>query len=115
MALLERIAGKPEPAADALRPLFVIDDRKELATLFEKAGTESVVITTQHGTARFPSIRMMVVADLRGWLPVLDVVLSEELIQRVLEEAEGDLSPYLTDEGSVMFETSGHIVAGTKP
>ena len=93
----------------------MIGDRKKLATLFEKAGTESVAITTQHGAARFPSIRMMVEADLRGWLPVLDVVLSEELIQRILDEAEGDLSPYLTDEGSVMFETSAHIVTGTKP
>ena len=57
----------------------------------------------------------MVEADLRGWLPVLDVVLPEELIQYILEEAEGALSSYLTDEGSVMFETSAHILTGTKP
>ena len=113
VALLERIAGKR--AADALRAPFVLGDRKDLATLFAKAGIESVAITTQDGTARFPSIRTMVEADLRGWLPILDVVLSEEVIQRILAEAEGDLSPYLTDEGSVIFETSAHIVAGTKP
>lgn len=92
----------------------MLGDRKDLATLFAKAGIESVAITTQHGTARFPTIRMMVEADLRGWLLVLDVVLSEELIQRILEEAEGDLSPYLTDEGSVIFGTSARIVTGTK-
>jgi len=113
VALLERVAGKR--AADALRAPFVLGDRKELVALFEKAGTDSVAITTQHGTARFPSIRMMVEADLRGWLPVLDIVLPEELIQHILEEAEGALSSYLTDEGSVMFETSAHIVKGTKP
>jgi len=113
VTLLERIAGKR--AADALRAPFVFGDHKELVALFEKAGTEAVEITTQHGTARFPSIRMMVEADLRGWLPLLDVVLPEEQIQRILEEAEGDLRPFLTAEGNVRFEISAHIVTGVKP
>ena len=111
--LLERIAGIR--AADALRAPFVLGDQKELVALFEMAGTDSVTITTQNGTARFPSIRMMVEADLRGWLPVLDVFLPEKLIQRIIKEAEEDLSPFLTEEGSVMFKTSAHIVTGTKP
>ena len=38
----------------------------------------------------------------------------EEMIQRILEEAERDLSPYHTEEGGVIFETSAHIVTGTK-
>ena len=71
--LLDRMAGKQ--AADAVRAPFVLGDQKELVALFEQAGTHAVEITTQHGTARFPSISMMVEADLRGWLPVLDVVL----------------------------------------
>jgi len=112
VALLERMAGKQ--AADAVRAPFVFGNQKELVTLFEMAGTDLVEITTQNGTARFPSIRTMVEADLRGWLPVMDVVLPEELIQRILEEAEEDLSPFRTDEGSVMFETSAHIVTGIK-
>jgi ubiquinone/menaquinone biosynthesis C-methylase UbiE len=113
VALLERMAGKQ--AADAVRAPFVLGDKKELVALFEKAGADAVEITTQNGTARFPSIRTMVEADLRGWLPVMDVVLSEELIQRILAKAEADLSPFRTDEESVMFETSAHIVTGTKP
>jgi ubiquinone/menaquinone biosynthesis C-methylase UbiE len=112
VALLDRMAGKQ--AADALRAPFVFGDHKELDALFKKAGTDAVEIATQHGTARFPSIRTMVEADLRGWLPVMDVFLSEELVQRILEEAEEDLSRFRTDEGSVMFETSAHIVTGTK-
>jgi ubiquinone/menaquinone biosynthesis C-methylase UbiE len=111
MALLERVAGKR--AANALRAPFVLGDRQELATLFERAGTASVEITTQPGTARFPSIRMMVEADLRGWLPVMDVVLPEEQIRRILEEAEGDLKSYLNSDGRVVFESSAHIVTGT--
>jgi hypothetical protein len=64
---------------------------------------------------RFLAIRMMVEADLRGWLPVMDVVLLEEQIQRILEEAEGDLNPYINSDGDVVFDSSAHIVTGTKP
>jgi hypothetical protein len=110
VALLERVAGKR--AANSQRAPFVLGDRQELATLFERAGTASVEIT-QPGTARFPSIRMMVEADLRGWLPVMDVVLPEEQIRRILEEAEGDLKSYLNSDGRVVFESSAHIVTGT--
>jgi hypothetical protein len=65
--------------------------------------------------ARFLAIRMMVEAALRGWLPVMDVVLLEEQIQRILEEAEGDLNPYINSDGDVVFDSSAHIVTGTKP
>ena len=84
--LLERLAG--QRAADALRAPFVLGDPEELTTLFESAGVASVAITTRTGTARFPSIRSMVEADLRGWLPVMGVALKEAQIQRVLVEAE---------------------------
>ena len=111
--LLERLAGKP--AADALRAPFVLGDTAELAALFEGAGAASVEIATRSGTARFPSIRSMVEADLRGWLPVMGVVLDEELIQRILAEAESVLRRYVTAKGQVVFDSPGHIVTGKKP
>ena len=74
----------------------------------------SVAITTHQGTAQFPSIGSMVEADLRGWLPVMGVVLVEEQIQRILEEAEHVLSPYVTMQGRVKFDSSAHIVTGTR-
>jgi len=112
VALLERIAGKN--AADALRAPFVLGDRRELETLFKGSGVASVGIATHRGTARFPSIRVMVEADLRGWLPVMGVVLPEEQIKQILEEAEQVLSPYTSEQGRVMFDLPAHIVTGTK-
>ena len=111
--LLERLAGRD--AADALRAPFMLGDQGKLATLFASAGVASVKIATQHGTARFPSIRSMVEADLRGWLPVMGVVLEEELIQRVLLEAESALAAYVTAEGQAVFDSPAHIVTGTRP
>ena len=113
VALLERLAGRQ--AADALRAPFVLGDRSELETLFAGAGASSVDVVTHHGTARFPSIRTMVEADLRGWLPVMGVTLTEEKIESILSEAEQVLSQYVTDEGVVEFDAPAHIVTARKP
>lgn len=113
VALLDRIAGKH--AADALRAPFVLGSRTDLAALFEGADVPSVAIATHTGTARFPSVTTMVEADLRGWLPVMGVVLSEEQIQRILAEAQSALARYVTGEGNVEFALSTHVITGSKP
>jgi len=106
--LLERRAG--QEAADALRAPFVLGDKAELHSLISRAGALSVEISTHHGTARFPSVRTMVEADLRGWLPVMGVMLSEDLIESILREAEQVLSSYVTAAGGVQFDSPAHIV-----
>jgi len=113
VALLEREAGRP--AADALSAPFVLGKRDDLVTLFTDAGVACVDVTTGRGTAQFPSVRAMVEADLRGWLPIMGVVLPEAQIARILEEAERALGPYVTADGAVVFETSVHIVTGIRP
>jgi SAM-dependent methyltransferase len=113
VALLERLAGRR--AADALRAPFVLGNRQHLATLFSEAGVASPEITTHHGTAQFPSIRTMVEADLRGWLPVMGVILSEDQIDRILQEARQALSSYATADGEVRFHLSAHLVTAKKP
>ena len=75
--------------------------------LFSEAGVTSAEITTRHGTARFPSIRTMVEAELRGWLPVVGVILTEDQIGRILQEAEHALGAY-ADRG----RTSGVPLVG---
>lgn len=112
VALLERLAG--QQAADALRAPFVLGNRSELTALFQAAGLTSVEVLTHHGTARFPSIRIMVEADLRGWLPVMGVELSEQQIESILQEAEQALSEYVTPQGTVAFDSPAHIVTGIK-
>ena len=112
--LLECLVG--DAAANALRAPFVLGDRKdELVALFEGSGVESVRIETLSGVARFPSIRAMVEADLRGWLPVMGVFLNEDQIQSILEKAETALAEYVTAEGDMVFNAPAHIVTGIKP
>ena len=110
--LLQRIAG--EPAASALRAPFALGDKAELRQMFEGAGVSTVGVETMKGTARFPSIRTMVEADLRGWLPVMGVRLEEEQVERILQEAETVLERYRTDEGQVVFDAPAHIVIASR-
>ena len=110
--LVERLAGKA--AADALRAPFALGDSRELAQLVSDASGMTATITTERGTARFPSIRAMVEAELRGWLPLMDIVLPEDLIERILAEAERALRSYVTGAGTVAFPVSAHIASGSK-
>lgn len=110
--VFERLAGAA--AAKALRAPFVLGGKDALIALFEGSGVESVGIETESGTARFPSIKTMVEADLRGWLPVMGVFLKDDQIQSILEEAETALAEYVTAEGGVVFNSPAHIITGTK-
>lgn len=110
--LIERLAGKR--AADALKAPFVLGDVDRLSALFTEAGFESVEVTTHRGTAVFPSIRSMVEADLRGWLPVMGVSLDDSLIEAILVEAETALSRFVITDGRVEFDIPAHIVVGTR-
>lgn len=111
VALLQRAAGRA--AADALRMPFVLGNREELARLFAEAGL-AADIGTHAGTARFPSIRIMVEADLRGWLPLMGISLDEELIEHILRDAEQVLGAYATEDGRAVFPLSVHLVTATK-
>jgi SAM-dependent methyltransferase len=113
VTLLQRMVG--QQAADALRAPFVLADSTAVAAGFREAGFDPVEVTTQQGTADFPSVRAMVEADLRGWLPVMNVHLSEADIARVLAEAEEALRPFVTEGGRVRFAAPAHIVHGRKP
>ncbi len=89
-------------------------DRQALATLFADAGVFTTDITTHTGTAQFSSLFVMVEADLRGWLPVMGVELTEEQIGRILQEAESVFGSYVTAEGRVVFASPAHLVTAVK-
>jgi hypothetical protein len=57
----------------------------------------------------------MVEAELRGWLPVVGVILAEDHIGRILQEAEHALSSHADTDGRVTFQLSAHLVTAKKP
>ncbi|MGD2047253.1 MAG: methyltransferase domain-containing protein [Gemmatimonadota bacterium] len=110
--LLDRMAG--EDAADALRAPFVLGDSSTVCRLIERAAGGSVVASTVVGRGRFPSLRSMVEADLRGWLPVMGVRLEENLILEILAAAEQELAEFVMPDGRTDFASPAHIFSGRK-
>lgn len=110
--LLERMVGVD--AADALRAPFVLGDVGRLCDLIGRAVGAPVESQTLVGCARFPSIRSMVEADLRGWLPVMGVQLDEALILDIVATADQELVDFVLPDGRVEFDVSAHIVSGGK-
>ena len=110
--VLERVAGPA--AADALRAPFALGRREALVTLFRAVGVGRAEIVTHVGRADFPSVRAMVEADLRGWLPVRGVVLPEAQIEQIVQEAEHTLRAHVAPNGRAVFETRAQLVTATR-
>jgi ubiquinone/menaquinone biosynthesis C-methylase UbiE len=102
-------------AGDAVRMPFCLGDPGELAGVLEQAGFEDISFETKVEQARFPSIRTMVEAELRGWLPIFDIHLDEDRIAGVLEESEARLARYGVSSGEAVFRTSAYITTATRP
>jgi len=110
--VLDRMAGTE--AAEALRAPFALGDAERLRRLFEDGGAASVQIATDRGTGRFPDVRSMLEADLRGWLPLVGIVLSDEKIEAIIEEGERQLARWVTPTGSIEFPMVARMVTGRK-
>lgn len=108
--ILDRVAGLK--AGDALRAPFCLGHREDIAQIMQNAGLPDVEITTIHGVAKFRNMSEFVDAEVRGWLPVMGVNLSEEVISAVHEECRKDLRQYeKVVEGTLTLPMSAHIVA----
>jgi SAM-dependent methyltransferase len=112
VALIDRVAGRS--AGDALRDPFALGDVEALGTLFADAGIHGAAIKTHHGTGQFDNIRTMVEAELRGWFPIAGILLPEDQITRILEDADQVLGRYRTPDGHVAFDSPAHIVSASK-
>lgn len=102
-------------AAQVLRMPFSLEDAGEIEAALTSSGFAQIEVRAETETARFPSVREMVEAELRGWLPLFDIVLDEPAISRILAAAETALARYQTPSGQAQFPTSAHIVTAVKP
>jgi ubiquinone/menaquinone biosynthesis C-methylase UbiE len=108
--ILQRLFG--DEAADSLRSPYSLGDVQVLKSLFEDAGIENAEIKTLEGKARFPSIESWMFTDVKGW--TLADILDDSQYQLLLNEAEKELRPFLTDEGTVSFDHPAHIIVAKK-
>lgn len=102
-------------AGDALRMPYSLGNPEEVMGIFSQSGFRDIAFDTTTEQARFPSSRTMVEAELRGWLPLFGINLSEEKIADVLVQSDSKLSKYAAPSGEAVFPTSAHIVTARKP
>lgn len=110
-ALLQRLFG--DDVADALRAPYALGDPRLLQSLCAEAGIPRARVTTEDGTARFPSIRSWVYTDIKGW--TLADVLEDAQLDLLLREAERELNRFVTADGAVQFSSPAHIITASKP
>ena len=101
-------------AADALRLPYSLGNTDEVTAVLVNSGFERIGVETKVEHARFPSSRHMVEAELRGWLPLFDIFLSDDEINDVLVESDKTLSKYASTTGEAIFPTCAHIFTARK-
>ena len=108
VSIIESYGGSKARAA--LNSPFELGDKDVLRATFSDAGISDITINTHTGTARFPDLKSMLDADLRGWLPVMGITLGEEEIQEIFNEASDSLGKYISANGNVTFNITAHVV-----
>ena len=112
IAVLQEQVGTA--AADALRLPYSLVNADEVTFVLQNSGFTSVNVATKIESAQFPSSRHMVEAELRGWLPLFDINLSEAKINDVLIHSDNTLSKYASSSGKAVFPTSAHVITAQK-
>jgi len=111
--VLDRVGGRR--AGDALRAPFCLGDAESLRRMVEAAGFAEVEVRTVDGVARFESLHDFVEVEVRGWLPVMGVHLSETQIRAAHEECRRALARFETPAGGgIVLPTRAHVVSGTR-
>jgi SAM-dependent methyltransferase len=112
ISVLEEHVGTA--AADALRLPYRLGDAEEIVGPLERSGFTDIAVDAKIESARFPSSRQMVEAELRGWLPLFDIFLNEDEIAGVLAESDKTLGKYAGPSGDAVFPTSAHVFVARK-
>ena len=112
ISVLEEHVGTA--AADALLLPYSLGDSDEVIAALESGGFSDITVEAKTESATFPSSRQMVEAELRGWLPLFDIFLSDDKITEVLIESDRTLGKYAGPAGEAMFTTSAHVFTALK-
>jgi SAM-dependent methyltransferase len=111
-ALTDIVEARLGPEAGApIRASFSLGEPAQVAALLQEAGAASVEARSVHASARFPSLRDWVDAEVKGWV---GGDFGEREYAALLEDAEQALSPYRRPDGTTEFDLPGIVATGTK-
>ncbi len=109
--LLQRLFGAA--VADAFRAPFALGDRRQLHALCEQAGIEGARVARAAGKVRFGSIERLVATE-RACVWTLGGLLDERQFDRLRQEAEESLQPFVAVDGTVVFAMPALVISAGK-
>jgi len=109
--LLDRLFGRQ--VGDAFRAPFVLGNADKLYAICREAGIPDAKVTQHHETVGFSSIDAMVSTE-RACVWTLGGVLDDNQFARLMTEAEIELGPFVTADGSIHFDMPALIVTAQK-
>jgi SAM-dependent methyltransferase len=109
--LLQRLFGAT--VADAFRAPFSLGERSRLRSLCEQAGIRNAAVARADGTVRFRSIEQLVATE-RACVWTLGGMLDNGDFERLLEEAEESLQPFITADRTVAFGMPALVITADK-
>jgi SAM-dependent methyltransferase len=105
--LLDRLFGTK--VGEAFRAPFSLGDAGRLQDICREAGIENAEVVRRNGKVRFNSIDALVSTE-RACVWTLGGVLSDAQFERLLEESETALAPFVTEGGAVEFDMPSLII-----
>ncbi len=109
-ALLARLFGTE--VASQLESPYSLGDAVALHSLLMEAGVAQAEVQQLPGEANFASIRSWMHTDVRGW--TLADQLDDAQFERLVAEAERELSRFVQPDGSVRFSHPALVASATK-
>lgn len=109
--LLDRLFGKE--VEDAFRAPFSLGDAGRLHEICDRAGIADAEVIQRNGKVRFKSIDALVSTE-RACVWTLGGVLSDEQFERLLEESDTALRPFVIDGGTLEFDMPSLIIKARK-
>ena len=108
---LERLFGKP--VADAFRAPFALGNPATLRVLCADAGLARASVAQHQGTVSFASIDALVSTE-RACVWTLGGLLDDAQFERLRQEAQGSLRPFVDAAGRVVFAMPALLITAMK-
>jgi ubiquinone/menaquinone biosynthesis C-methylase UbiE len=101
-----------ESAAQSLRAPFAMGDPDAIVALLRNAGFRNPRVSTQCGTASFPSMESWMFTEIRGW--TLAGSLDDADFGQLVAQANGQLARFEQPDGTVRFDIAALVATATK-
>ncbi len=109
--LLDRLFGRE--AGNAFRAPFSLGNAGRLREICNEAGVADAEVVRRNGKVRFQSIDGLVSTE-RACVWTLGGVLTDEHFERLLQESETALKPFVIDGGMIEFDMPSLIITARK-